>query len=166
MKETIICQGRKVNNEDIKRLNNLICSNTDWSRHRIALELCRLWDWRTAKGQLKNFSARNLLLKLEERGLITLPPVKVSMRRLTWKSTFQEPLDLPDPVSVTESLSDLRPLKFIIPWRGSFEDRVFGYYLSEFHYLGFNRLVGENMKYLVKDSHGRDLACVLFGSAA
>ena len=116
MKETIICQGRKVNNEDIKWLNNLICSNTDWSRHRIALELCRLWDWRTAKGQLKNFSARNLLLKLEERGLITLPPVKVSMRRLTWESTFQEPLDLPDPVSVAESLSELRPFIKEIRW--------------------------------------------------
>jgi hypothetical protein len=24
------------------------------------------------------------------------------MRRLTWKSTFQEPLDLPDPVSLAE----------------------------------------------------------------
>jgi hypothetical protein len=54
----------------------------------------------------------------------------------------------------------------MIPRNNSDEERRFHHYLVHYHYLGFNRTVGENMKYLVRDRHGRDLACVLFGSAA
>lgn len=33
-------------------------------------------------------------------------------------------------------------------------------------YLGYRGAVGENIKYLIRDAHGRPLACLLFGSAA
>ena len=39
-------------------------------------------------------------------------------------------------------------------------------YLNRYHYLGFNRTVGENIKYLVRDQSGQDIACLLFGFAA
>ena len=41
-----------------------------------------------------------------------------------------------------------------------------GYYLNRHHYLDFNRTVGENIKYLIRDQSGHDIACLLFGSAA
>lgn len=41
-----------------------------------------------------------------------------------------------------------------------------GYYLNHYHYLGFNQTVGENIKYLVRDRSGHNVACLLFGSAA
>lgn len=39
-------------------------------------------------------------------------------------------------------------------------------YLDQFHYLAFDRTVGENMKYMAIDCYGRPLACLLYGSAA
>jgi hypothetical protein len=39
-------------------------------------------------------------------------------------------------------------------------------YIDQFHYLGFDRTVGENMKYIARDCSGVPLACLLFGSAA
>ncbi len=39
-------------------------------------------------------------------------------------------------------------------------------YIEQYHYLGFDRTVGENMKYMVYSVDGRLLACMLFGSAA
>jgi hypothetical protein len=39
-------------------------------------------------------------------------------------------------------------------------------YIEAYHYLGFNRTVGENMKYMVYSAGGDMLACLLFGSAA
>ena len=51
------------------------------------------------------------------------------------------------------------------PALGSVEAARFAAYLEHYHYLGW-RVVGENLKYLVQDRHGRDLACLLFGAAA
>jgi hypothetical protein len=50
----------------------------DWSRKRLARELCVLWDWRNGMGRLKDFAARSFLLKLAGRELIELelPPVR------------------------------------------------------------------------------------------
>lgn len=45
------------------------------------------------------------------------------------------------------------------------EDGCVGYYLNRYHYLGFNRTIGENLKFLIRDRSGRDIACLLFGSA-
>jgi hypothetical protein len=56
-------------------------------------------------------------------------------------------------------------LQWIQPTPGGEESTRFDQYLARYHYLGF-RLVGENMKYLVRDQDGRDLACLLFGAAA
>jgi hypothetical protein len=43
---------------------------------------------------------------------------------------------------------------------------LFEHLLHQYHYLSYQRPVGENLQYLVRDRHGRPLACVLFGAAA
>jgi len=63
-------------------------------------------------------------------------------------------------------LAELTPLSLIIPASGSPEEHLCHHYLATHHYLGFQRTVGENLKYLVRDRHGRNLACMLFGAAA
>ena len=168
MSNTFICQGRSVKTEDLRWLRLCIESHPEWSRFRIAKELCRHWSWTTSTGQLKDFAARTLLCKLSERELIKLPPVCTYQQRkngfASSVKTLAEPL--PAACSIETSLAALLPLSFIIPEGGSEEEQRFHHYLAKHHYLGFKRTVGENMKYLVRDCQGQDLACVLFGSAA
>jgi len=38
--------------------------------------------------------------------------------------------------------------------------------LDQFHYLKFDRAIGENMKYMIYSRDGRPLSCLMFGSAA
>ena len=56
-------QGRPFGPEQLAQVQMLLAQNGDWSRYRISRELARLWDWRTAQGQLKDMAARTLLLK-------------------------------------------------------------------------------------------------------
>lgn len=168
MSNSFVCQGRLVTDADLIWLRSWIDAHADWSRFRLATELCKLWNWRTPAGQLKDFAARTFLRKLMERGLIALPPICTFNQR---KNGFRAPAATaaatPSPASSIEtSLVNLLPLSFIIAPNGSDEEGRFHHYLARHHYLGFHRTVGENMKYLVRDRHGRDLACVLFGSAA
>lgn len=69
----MIIQGRKTTNDDIDLVRKLIAANPDWHRTRLSKELCRLWNWRNASGQLKDMACRTFLLKLEQRGFLTLP---------------------------------------------------------------------------------------------
>jgi hypothetical protein len=104
-------------------------------------------------------------MKLEHRGLISLPPVRETMRRLSWQKSFVVRRDLV-PKPITAMIQDLLPVTVTLCARGSPEESLFRSYLATHHYLGFGKTVGENLQYLVRDRQGRDLACLLFGSAA
>src|SRR5271165_6876659 len=49
----VICQGRTISQEALEWLRGWIGAHRDWSRKRLARELCVLWDWRNGKGWLK-----------------------------------------------------------------------------------------------------------------
>jgi hypothetical protein len=168
MPESFVCQGRVVQPDDIQWLQSWIVDHPSWSRYRLACELCKLWNWSTPTGQLKDFAARSFLLKLMARGLITLPPVRTEKRRVRgYASPISAPtVELQQPSAIASSLADLTPLTLIIPESGSPEEHLCHHYLATHHYLGFQRTVGENLKYVVRDRHGRHLACMLFGAAA
>src|SRR5271165_649763 len=51
----VICQGRTISQEALEWLRGWIGAHRDWSRKRLARELCVLWDWRNGKGRLKDF---------------------------------------------------------------------------------------------------------------
>ncbi len=163
-----ICQGRPVNTALLTWLQSLIDTHPDWSRFRIAIELCKLWNWSTPTGQLKDFAARTFLRKLYERGLITLPPTRPTRNKRGFATAVRTiPQHLHPQATVIEiSLAHLLPLSFMVVSGSSDLEHRFHHYLVQHHYLGFNRTVGENLKYLIQDRHGRDLACVLFGAAA
>lgn len=165
MYEGIVCQGRFISGTELSWLQSWLEEQKDKSRHRLTLELCKHWEWKTATGRLKNYAARSFLMKLEQRDLISLPPIHETMRRLNWKKSFDaETVFVSDPITAT--LSDCLPLTILPCSSGSREEARFRSYLATHHYLGFGRTVGENLQYLVRDRQGRDLACLLFGSAA
>lgn len=165
MHEGIACQGRLISAAELGWLQDWVDDHRQWSRHRLAIGLCRQWQWISPAGRLKNFAARSFLMKLEQRGLISLPPVRESMRRLSWLKSFGARIDfIPEPV--TASIEDLLPVDVTLCSTGSHEESLFRSYLETHHYLGFRKTVGENLGYLVRDRQGRDLACLLFGSAA
>lgn len=164
MSEAIICQGREVCESDLRRLRDIIREHPDWSRHRITQHICQHWDWRTQTGQLKTFAARSFIDKLEARGLVDLPPIRVKYRR-HHRSAYPR-VTPPESTPIEASFADIAPVSITLVRNGSYDHGCFGHYLSRHHYLGFKRTVGEHLEYLVRDRRGRDLACVLFGAAA
>lgn len=165
MDETITCQGRVIGQPELRWLRDVVREHPDWSRHKITQHLCRHWAWRTRTGQLKTFAARSFIDKLEQRGVLDLPPIRTIYRHSP-PPPFPRGFVPPESPPVEERLTDLVPLTLQIPAPNSYENSCVGYYLSRYHYLGFHRTVGENLKFLVRDRSGRDLACLLFGSAA
>ncbi len=122
-----------------------------------------------ASGQLKDMSARLLLNKLAERGFIKLPP-----RRRGGGRQILRALSEPELFSLHAGageliqcpLGALQPLEVIPVQPSTAQANAFICHLGQHHYLGFEGVAGQNLRYLLRDCYGRDLACVLFAGAA
>ena len=163
MSEELVMQGRRMGSEEVAWLRGWIEEHPGWSRKRIAKELCQQWGWVDARGRLKDFAARSLLLKLEGLGRICLPPLQIQKRRKprtapTWA-------DWVEPAAWTASLKEIEPVRLEAVEAGSPAAKRWGFYLERYHYLGL-RVVGENLGYLATDRQRRDVGCLLFGAAA
>jgi hypothetical protein len=165
METDFICQGRRVTATELDWIRSALAAHPDWSRKRLARELCQWWQWRNAQGQLKDFAARSLLLKLQARGLISLPTLRKNHRTRCWELPLTRDPSEPCPAPLAGSLASLQPLNWVQPLAGSAQERRFHDHLHRHHYLGV-RVVGENLKYLVQTREGADVACLLFGAAA
>jgi hypothetical protein len=156
-------QGRRISAAQMAWLGGWIEGHPQWSRKRLARELCQRWQWVDGRGRLKDFAARSLLLKLEARGVVKLPPLRLYNRRPprgvpSWES-WEEP------VTWEGSLREISPIGVERVMPGSEADRRWRFYLHRYHYLGL-AVVGENMGYVARDAQGREVACLLFGAAA
>ncbi len=163
MDDIRIIQGRQVSAFNVDQIRLLIKQNPVWTRRRLSLELCELWQWYTSTGHLKDMSCRNLLLKLHRQGLICLPAPTRRPPQLQAKPIV-EVLHSTDPI--VANLSDLRPVRLIDAREQRWHQELFNCLLHRYHYLGFERPVGENFKYIAFDSLARPLGCLLFGAAA
>jgi hypothetical protein len=163
METEFTVQGRHIQPGDLVWLQYWIDQNREWSRKRIARELCQSWDWVDGRGRLKDFAARSLLLKLEARGQVKLPALRVNYRRARPKTPSLEQWE--EPPTWTASLAEITPVRLEKMQAGSPAAKRWAHYLDRYHYLGF-RVVGENLGYLATDRQERDVGCLLFGAAA
>ena len=115
-------------------------------------------------------TCRTILLKLEQRGHITLPRRRSPGRGCRKVSVPYVPHNTA-PIDCV--LSDLKPVHIQLveayPEPSRRDTSLLGLFqclLSRYHYLGFDSTVGENMKYMVFDPGHNPLACLLFDSAA
>jgi len=164
MELNLVCQGRPVSGEQLAWLRHWIGEHPQWSRKRLARELCAHWDWRNGRGQVKDFAARSFLEKLAERDLLVLPALQLQRSHPRPKPTGLVSIHWPTE-SISARLRELLPLQWVLPLAGTPDAKRFDAYVQAYHYLGL-RVVGQNLKYLVRDRQGRDLACLLFGAAA
>lgn len=109
------------------------------------------------------FAARSLLLKLHAQGQITLPPLQAYQcrpprpipRRLAWQP--------PSPWS--SSLAELGAVNITVVQPSMPTARQRAFYLHQNHYRSL-RLVGQNLRYLARDAHDRDVAALLCAARA
>ena len=169
MTEILRIRGREVGSKELEQIRGWLGLHPHWSRRRLSEELARDWDWRTPTGQLKDIAARDLLNRLEARGLIRLPARQRRGGRQIPRALAREAqgtLILVSSVSAQpRPLSELLPLSWHQAQSGQSQRAQVARYLSEHHYLGYPDGLGQ-IHYLVQDRHGQDLACLLFGPAS
>lgn len=168
MHEAELIQGRRIETAQVEQVRQLMAAHPDWSRKRLSQEVAQLWDWRNGVGRLKDMAARSLLLKLERRGWIVLPPRRqqpvnrMRQRRMPELSWPDLPLFSGEPLTTLPSWD----ITEVSGGAGAKLRPLFDRLLHQYHYLSHRSTVGENLQYLVDGQEGRPMACLLFGAAA
>ncbi len=161
METEITYRGRTVNDQDVADINNIILANPGKSRSRISQELCRFWNWRQPNGHLKDMVCRSLLLLLESKGLIKLPPRKCQPKNPLANRSKPPKVEVdqtPIECRISDTSVNLAQIR-----RTPFE-KMFNSLVDRYHYLGYTQPVGEHLKYIAF-FNDRPIACLSWGSA-
>jgi len=159
----IVAQGREISTEDLTAIRELISQHSDWSRWKLSRVLAEQWGWVNAAGELKDMSCRELLSRLEVKGLIQLPArrqkpgSRMSRRRVEVSHAV-------DPIAC--SFHELGEISMRLVRPRDEDEPLALHLLEKYHYLGYSYTIGENLRYIVRDVQNRVVAVAVWGSAA
>ena len=155
--------GRDFSDSDLDHIRRLIVDNTTASRARLSRLVCEWLRWRRADGRLKDMSCRVAMLRMQEDGLIRLPPPRNGngngrpYRRRTPEAD-------PNLFPVFPSAGALKDLRLSIVEHPK-DSHLWNEYIDRYHYLGCQPLPGAQLRYFAT-INGTVLALLGFGAAA
>lgn len=157
-------RGKRVNQDDIAFIRELIAQNPGLSRRKLSSKLCVAWNWVQANGHPRDMICRGLMLGLHRAGLIELPATRfIPCNPLGERVKVERELGLNFEKEIACSLGELEPVE-IHQVRRTPEEKLFNRLMHSHHYLGYTQPVGEHLKYLYC-AQGKPIACMAWSSA-
>ncbi len=153
--------GRVFTNAEIEVIRAITDDPRHDTREAIARAVCSALNWRQPDGTLKVLSCRVALQRMEAHGVIWLP-LPVREKQPPRRPVFTQRSD-PHP-SITGTLQDLQQLRLWLVRPGA-DSQLWNELVARYHYLGFQPMVGAQLRYLAFDGD-RPLAAMGFGAAA
>jgi len=155
--------GRPFDGAQIDLIRRLIATHPQLNRAQLSRLVCAALPWQDAHGRSKQMSCRVALLRMQEDGLIKLPPprngngnARPYARRTPGAAPEVFGLDVP-----VDALVDLR----IEPVLSRRQSHLWNEYVDRYHYLRYQPLGGAQLRYFVW-SENRPLALLGFAAAA
>lgn len=145
--KTLRYSGRNFSEEEIQMIKDLIQKNPSMTRKKLSHVICEQLEWYMADGDIKEVPCRKALLRMEEHGLLRLPPPKVTQDHFKQKIVFTDKT-APYAFSPCE-VNDIGPLEFDIV-TSTPRTKLWNEYIHRYHYLGYKSLPGAQLKYLIK----------------
>ena len=158
----ITIRKRIITETDLELIQVTVKEHWDKGRTQISQILCKKWNWIQPNSSLKDMACREVLLTLNRKGLLNLPPRFNSANND--KRNRSIPLIEIEQTPVKGKLSDLPPVKLNLVRNTSLEP-LYNSLVQQHHYLGYRQIVGNYLKYIAFIDD-RAVACLGWGSAA
>ncbi|MCG2746305.1 MAG: DUF4338 domain-containing protein, partial [Desulfobulbaceae bacterium] len=143
--QTYHIRGRHIDNNDLAVIRQVTADHWQEGRTAISRILCRKWCWHQANGHLKDRACRVMLLALESKGEIILPPRQNESFRHPRKADRREYVI--DSTEMAGSISEFSSLTIKMVRRTP-DEGLWDYLVDRHHYLGAPWIVGSYLKYL------------------
>ncbi len=164
MARDLVIRKRSISEQDLWLIRQLIQEEGTQGRSHLSRRLCRIWNWRQDNGHYREIACRDLLRRLEAKGLVQLPAMLRAARRAGYRNQTQLPEGL-DRTPFQGNIRTLRPSFRIVLVQDPSKRFLFNGLIDTFHYLGYQQPAGAQLKYLLF-YQDRPLACLSFGPAA
>jgi hypothetical protein len=139
-------RNREVTAADLEFLRQQ--SAGSWTRRvDLVRAICRAWNWRQANGSLSEYACWDLLLRLEERGLLELPARRPGRRDRKAFSNLPLPPDLIALTGLEVRDPDVDLGELCVRPIAAEERLGWRLYMERYHYLGDRPIVGEHLLY-------------------
>ena len=158
----ITIRKRTIDKDTLETIQAAVDSHWEKGRKHISKLLCQKWNWRQPNGQLKDMACREVLLTLDRKGLITLPPRLISAHND--KRNRSVAVHKIDQTPLHGKLSELAPVR-LKSVRHTCLEPLYNSLVHQYHYLGYRQIVGNHLKYIAYIGD-RPVACLGWGSAA
>jgi hypothetical protein len=158
----ITTRKRTIDKDTLETIQAAIDRHWNKGRKHISKVLCQKWNWRQPNGQLKDMACREVLLTLDRKGLITLPPRLIGAHND--KRNRSIALIEIDQTPLNGNLSNFAPVR-LKSVRNTPLEPLYNSLVHQFHYLGYRQIVGNHLKYIAYIG-SRTVACLGWGSAA
>jgi hypothetical protein len=153
--------GRDFSASEMEAIRTLIADHPTANRARLSRLVCEALDWRRPGGNLKDMSCRVAMLRMQNDGLIRLPPPQNGNNngRPYRRRTPQAEPELFPVVGSAGALADLN-LELVT---GRRQSHLWNEYIDRYHYLGYQPLPGAQLRYFARTG---DQVIALFGFGA
>ncbi len=154
--------GREFLDAELAEIRRTIAEDPNRTRWAISQRVCETLGWRKPDGGLKEMSCRVALLRMQEDGLVRLPPPRgrngngTRSRRRTRQAEPQQPFLTPARARRNLRLDLVKTKPDSLLWNE---------YVDRYHYLGYTPLPGAQLRDVARVDD-RVLALLGFGAAA
>lgn len=142
------------------QIRKLIIEDPARSRAELSRLTCQALKWYKADGGLKDMSARVAMLRMQDDGLISLPPPRCKRPDPTVHLSDQTNPGLP----IEQPAGTLTPL-YLQRVQHKSDSRLWNEYIERYHYLGHKPLPGAQLRYFIY-AQNQLIALLGFGAAA
>jgi len=144
--QNIIIRGREFIPTEIDLIKALVSSHSDLSRRKLSILICEKLNWRQANGNLKDRACRDVLIRLNNQGVITLPKPKMDF---TTQSAGVKCIDFNEPSCDIIGTPKNFPAPVFHLVQNSEERKLWNYLIDSYHYKKCRIVVGRHLKYLL-----------------
>ena len=155
--------GRLFDSAQIELIRTLIAEHPQLNRAQLSRVVCHTLPWQGTDGRRKEMSCRVALLRMQDDGLIELPPPRNgngNARAYARRTAAAEP-ELFGIEAPVDTLVDLR----LEPVGSRRQSHLWNEYVDRYHYLRYHPLGGAQVRYFTLSEH-RPLALLGFAAAA
>jgi Domain of unknown function (DUF4338)/Transposase Tn5 dimerisation domain/Transposase DNA-binding len=153
---------REFTDEILARIEQAVRGTADLTRCALARLVCEWVNWKDAAGRAKESSCRALLVKLERRGVIELPPA----RPVSFEAGERRSANLEEQwPRLKTTLQRLGGVELVVVNGNRAHSRVWRAMMKAHHPLGDGPLCGAQLRYLIRSDQGW-LGGLSFSSAA
>lgn len=159
--------GRFFSVAELKLVQEIVSEYRSLSLNEISETVCELLEWKRPNGRLKTHECRQMLERMSERGMVSLPAILKRGPRgprvveLTAQSEARP--------MIRGSAGEIGSIKLNVVKAGrGGESRLWREMIARHHYLSYRVPVGANLRYLVYSERQREtpIACMLWASPA